>query len=328
MTARIVASASYVPERVLTNEDLEKLVDTSDEWITTRTGIRERRIAAEDEHASDMGVAAAERLLKESGTSAEEIDLVLVATMTPDYLFPSTAALIQDRIGASRAAAFDFQAACSGYLYGLSIAKAYVESGMYKSVLFIATEKLSAFVDYEDRNTCVIFGDGASAALIRNEGVGLALSSVVLGADGAQSDLLMVPAGGSRNPASATTVAQRQHFLNMNGKETFKHAVRRMSEAIKTCMHENELEGSDISWLVPHQANERIIDSLAKKLSLPKEQVYKTIHKYGNTSASSVGIALDELMREKDIHDGENILLVAFGAGLTWGASVVQKVGE
>jgi len=321
--AKIVGVGSYVPEKVLSNSDLEKIVDTSDEWIVTRTGMKERRIAAEHESASDMGYQAALRALDAAGTSPEEIDLILVATLTPDHSFPSTACLIQSRLGAVNAAALDLQAACTGYLYALSMAKAYVESGTYKQVLIIASEKLSSIVNYEDRNTCILFGDGASASLISKGKPGYTIENVTIGADGNQAELLIMPAGGSRKPTSAETVREKLHYIHMEGKEVFKHAVRRMESAVKTCLEKTGLDQQGISWLVPHQANIRIIESVAKRFQVPMQRVFLTIHKYGNTSASSVGIALDELLKEKEVKQGEHLVLFAFGSGLTWGAATI-----
>lgn len=326
--ARIIGSGSYLPENVLTNQDLEKMVDTSDEWITSRTGMKERRLAGGLEYPSDMGTYAAKRALKSAGVSSDKVDLILVATMSPDYPSPSTAALIQAALGATNAAAVDIQAACSGYLYGLSMAKAFVESGTYKTVLVVATEKMSAIVDYQDRNTCVLFGDGAGAAVVSNRGKGFRIETTCLGADGTLAELLMIPGGGVRNPTSHETLANRMHFMKMTGKELFKHAVRRMTAAATECLKKSGIADSEISWLVPHQANERIIDAIAQGMHIPMNKVYKTLHKYGNTSASSIAIALDELRHEKKIKTGEHLLLVAFGAGLTWGAVLLTKEGS
>lgn len=323
--ARIIGLGSYLPDKILTNQDLEKLVDTSDEWITSRTGMKERRLANLQEFPSDMGVAAARRALEFAKTSSDKIDLILVATMSPDYPSPSTAALIQSALGAQKAAAVDIQAACSGYLYGLSMAKAFIESGAYQHILVVATEKMSSIVDYQDRNTCVLFGDGAGAALVSSHGKGYKIETSCLGADGSLADLLMIPGGGVRNPASQETLSNRMHFMKMTGKELFKHAVRRMSGAAVECLEKSGINDQQISWLVPHQANERIIDAIAKSMNIPEEKVFKTLHKYGNTSASSIAIALDELNQEKRIKNGERILLVAFGAGLTWGAVLLTK---
>lgn len=323
--ARIVGTGSYLPQRILTNQDLEKMVETSDEWIASRTGMKERRIAGPDEHPSVMGFEAAQKALAESKVATQEIDMILVASMTPDYITPSTSALIQAKLGASNAAALDIQAACTGFLYGLSIAKAYIEAKIYRNVLVIATEKLSTIVDYKDRNTCILFGDGASAAVVSNKGAGFSIDSLCLGADGELAELLIIPAGGARQPASSESVAQGLHFLRMEGKEVFKHAVRRMSAAAKKCLSKAGLTEDQINWLVPHQANIRIIEAIAKSFNIAGEKVYKTVHKYGNTSASSVAIALEELIHEEHIHSGERILLVGFGAGLTWGAAVLTK---
>ena len=324
--ARICALGSYLPERVLTNSDLEKMVETSDEWIVSRTGIKERRIAAENEFTSDLGFKAAQKALGDF--PVESIDMILVATMTPDYLSPSTAAIIQAKLGAVKAAAMDVQAACTGFLYALSIAKAFVESKMYKNVLVIAAEKMSSVMDYQDRNTCVLFGDGAAAALVAAEGVGYSIDTICLGADGELDQLIMIPAGGSRIPTSPTTIEQRMHYMKMTGREVFKHAVRRMGAAITDCLDKASLKDTDISWLVPHQANSRIIETIAKNVNLSMEKVHQTLHKYGNTSGSSIAIALDELIKTEKIIEGEHLLLVAFGAGLTWGAAILTHTSK
>lgn len=324
--AKIIGTGSYVPERVLTNSDLEKMVETTDEWIFTRTGIKERRLAGETEFTSDMGIQASKRALEFAGLPAEEIDFIIVATLTPDYVFPSTACLIQEGLKAKKAAAIDIQAACTGYLYGLSIAKSFVETGLYRNVLVIAAEKLSSIVNYKDRSTCVLFGDGASACIVSGEGKGLAIQSLCLGADGEQAELLMMPAGGCRRPASHQTVDEGLHYIKMAGNEVFKHAVRRMEAASKECLDLASLTENDVSWLIPHQANERIIDAIAKRFQhLPPERIFKTVQKYGNTSASSVGIALDELLREGHVQSNENILLTAFGSGFTWGSVILTS---
>jgi 3-oxoacyl-[acyl-carrier-protein] synthase-3 len=323
-TAKIIGTGSYLPERVLTNSDLEKMVDTNDEWIISRTGMRERRIARADEFTSDMGLAAAHKALEAAQMAPENLDLVLFATFTPDYIFPTTACLIQSRLGAVKAAAVDVSAACTGYLYTLGMAKAFIESGIYKNILIIAADKLSSVVNYKDRNTCILFGDGAAAAVISSEGKGLVIRDISLGADGQLADLISQPAGGSRNPATHETVDANLHYIHMEGKEVFKHAVRRMEMASREVMEKAGLKEEDISWLVPHQANIRIIEALAKRFEFPMEKVFVTIHKYGNTSASALGIALDELLRQKTAQPGENILLTAFGAGLTWGSSVLS----
>ncbi len=323
--AKIIGTGSYVPEKVLTNADLEKIVDTNDEWIVSRTGMKERRIAADDEFTSDMGLKAAQSAIESAGIEKTEIDCILVATLSPDHVFPSTACIIQRELGLEGIPCLDLQAACSGYLYALAQSKAFVESGMYKNILVIASEKLSAITDYEDRNTCVLFGDGAAACIISQEGAGYVIDAITLGSDGCQAKLLHMPAGGVRSPASTETVKNREHFIHMNGKEVFKHAVRRMESASEEALLKAGLSKEKVSWLVPHQANIRIIETLAKRFCVPMERVFMTIHKYGNTSASSVGIALDELEKEKTPKVGDHLLLTAFGAGLTWGAAVLTK---
>ena len=328
LKARIVGLGSYLPEKVLSNEDLEKIVDTSDDWIFTRTGMKERRIAADDEHASDMGAKAAERALKDAGLQPSDIELILVATMSPDYPSPATASLVQHLIGAKQAAAADIQAMCTGFIYALSSAKAYIESGMYQRVLVVASEKMSALMDYTDRATCVLFGDGAAAAIVSNKGSGLAVDAISLGADGELKELIWVPGGGTRLPATHASVDEKQHCFRMAGKETFRHAVRRMAGAAENCLHQAGIEPDEIRWLVPHQANLRIMDAILKQVQLPSERLYKTVHKYGNTSASGIAIALDELVSAQQIEAGERILLVAFGGGLTWGATILTKVDE
>lgn len=326
LKARIIGTGSFLPEKILSNEDLEKIVDTSDEWIVSRTGMKERRIAGPEEHPSDMGFISAKKALEDANLPIDAIDFIIVATMTPDYITPSTAALIQAKLGAPKIAVLDIQAACTGFLYALSLAKAYVESGMYKNILVIATEKLSSVMNYKDRTTCVLFGDGASAAVVSGKGTGLKIDSICLGADGELGDLLIIPGGGARNPTSKSTIDLDMHFLRMDGKEVFKHAVRRMSSAAKECLEKAGLKDEDISWIVPHQANIRIIEALAKGFNISHERVYKTIHKYGNTSASSVAIALEELMHQEKIEKDEHLLLVGFGAGLTWGAIILTKI--
>ncbi len=325
MKARIVSTGAYLPSKILTNLDLEQMVDTSDEWITSRTGIKERRIAHEEEFTSDMGLKAAQEALAQAKLPPEKIDLIIFATHTPDHFFPSTACMIQKELGAKNAAGFDIQAACSGYLYGLSVAKSFIESGAYKNILLVASEKLSSIIDYEDRNTCILFGDGASSAIISNEGAGLIIPHICLGSDGDQENLIKLPAGGCRKVASKESVDCREHFLRMEGREVFKHAVRRMEQAAIECLEHEGLTDADVSWLIAHQANIRIIDAIAKRFSIPADRVYKTVHKYGNTSSSSVGIALHELLLDGNVNEGDRLLLVAFGAGLTWGAALLEK---
>lgn len=324
----LIGIGSYLPEKILSNEYFEKTVDTTDEWITTRTGIKERRIAAAGEETSDMGAKAALKAIADARINKEEIDLILVATTTPDYLVTSTAGIIQSKIGILDVPCFDIQAACSGFLYALSTAKAFVLSGLYKNVLVIASEKMSSFTDYEDRGTCILFGDGASACVVSTKVQGQRIGEVLLGADGSLHELIFIPAGGSKNPTTAKTLEERQHYFKMEGKEVFKHAVRRMNSIAQECLERSNLEHADVAWLVPHQANLRILTAMAKQFNISDERVYKTVHKYGNTSASSVSIALDELLKTEKLNRGDNFLLVAFGAGLTWGAAVLTHVGD
>jgi 3-oxoacyl-[acyl-carrier-protein] synthase-3 len=325
--AYITGLGAYVPEKVLRNADLEKMVDTSDEWITSRVGIKERRIAEENEFTSTMGAKAAQYALAEAEFHPKDLDAIIVATMTPDYLCPSTAALIQHELKAERACAIDVQAACTGFLYALSIAKGWVDSGTFQHVLVIASEKNSAFIDYQDRNTCVLFGDGAGAALVQRDAQkGFEIGHICLGADGEQADLLAIPGGGSRKPASLQTHQDKNHFLKMNGKELFKHAVRKMEFAAKECIDKSSIKEEDIDWIIPHQANLRIMEAISKRFNVPWEKVFRTIHKYGNTSASTIPIALSELQQEHQLKKGSKLLLVAFGGGLTWGATVLTKV--
>jgi 3-oxoacyl-[acyl-carrier-protein] synthase-3 len=326
LIAHIIEIKSYLPKHVLTNHDLEKMVDTTDEWITSRTGMQERRIADANEYTSDMGAKAASDALQAAQVDPQSIDLIICATMSPDYLSPGTANIIQAKIGATRAAALDIQAACSGFLYGLAIAKSFIESGLYQTVLVIASEKMSAFIDYQDRDTCILFGDGAAAAIVTGEAPGFRIDAISLGSDGSQADLVIIPAGGSRHPASIETVNERMHYFKMSGKEVFKHAVRQMTNASKECLQKAGLTEDQVNWLVPHQANKRIIDAIAKNFNFSEEKVYKTVHKYGNTSASSIAIALVDLSQEHTFKNGERLLLTAFGGGLTWGACVLTKV--
>jgi len=323
-TCSISGVGSYVPARILSNAELERMVDTSDEWIITRTGIKERRIAAENEFTSDLATHAALRAMRKAGVTPQQIDLVIVATITPDMPFPSTACLVQKKIGAYRAAAFDLEAACSGFIYGLEIAQQFIMSRTYDTVLVIGAEKLSTIVDWEDRNTCVLFGDGAGAAVLQNRPNAHGLLTAVMGADGEKADLLFMPAGGSRCPATANSVASRLHFLRMEGQETFKNAVQAMQTAAEEAMNRCEIDITRIKCLIPHQANRRIIEAVGKRLGARTEQIFINLHQYGNTSAASVAIALDEAVESGRVQRGDLILLVVFGAGLTWGAAVIE----
>jgi 3-oxoacyl-[acyl-carrier-protein] synthase-3 len=323
-TCSISGVGSYVPARILTNADLEKMVDTSDEWITTRTGIKERRVAARNEYTSDMAVKAAQRAMKMAGVTAEQIDLIAVATITPDMPFPSTACLVQQKLGARRAAAFDLEAACSGFIYGLEIGQQFIMSRTYDTVLVIGAEKLSSIVNWQDRNTCVLFGDGAGAAVLQNRPHAHGLLTAVMGADGGKANLLFMPGGGSRSPASAETVAGKLHYLQMEGRETFKNAVQAMCTAAQEALRRCELDISKIKCVIPHQANRRIIDAVGQRLGATPEQLFVNVNRYGNTSAASVAIALDEAVASGKVQRGDLILLVVFGAGLTWGAAVIE----
>ncbi len=324
----IWGTGSAVPERVLTNFDLERMVDTSDEWIRTRTGIRERRIADEQTATSDLAMQAARRAMEAAGVGPEDIGLVVVATVTPDMAFPSTANLVQHGLGIKGAAAFDLAAACSGFLYGLDVAAWAIHAGRARHALVIGAECLSKITDYTDRSTCVLFGDGAGAVVLGpvREGHGILASR--LGSDGAYGDLLCLPAGGSRRPASERTVADRLHYIKMQGNEVFKIAVRTMGEAAEQALRQAGLGVDQVTHLIPHQANIRIIDAAAKRLGIPEERVVVNIDRYGNTSAASIGIALDETVRAGKLADGDVVVMVAFGGGLTWGATVVRWGGR
>lgn len=323
-TCSVLAVGSYVPQRILTNADLEKMVDTSDEWITTRTGIKQRRIAAEQEYTSDMAAEAARRAMKKAGVEPEDIDLIIVATITPDMMFPATACLVQQKIGAKRSASFDVEAACSGFIYALEIGQQFIMSRTYNTVLVIGAEKLSTIVDWKDRNTCVLFGDGAGAAILHNRPGAHGLLTACMGAEGDKADLLCMPGGGSRCPATIKSVTSGMHFLRMDGKETFKNAVTAMYTAGRRALERCQLEISQIKCMIPHQANRRIIDAVGERLGARDDQVFVNVDKYGNTSAASVAIALDEAVESGRIQRGDLILLVVFGAGLTWAAAVIE----
>jgi len=323
MGFRIVGTGSYLPEKILTNFDLEKMVDTSDEWIRERTGIRERRIASPQEAASDLGVRASQKALQMAGISPEDLDLIVVATITPDMFFPSTACFIQQKLGAKNAAAFDISAACSGFIYGLVVVNGLIHCGKFKRILLVAAETLSKITDWEDRSTCVLLGDGAGACVIvpHNEKT---LLSYTLGADGNCGHLLFIPGGGSRLPATEETVRNKKHFLKMKGNELFKIAVRVLAESALKVIKEAGISPEDISLFIPHQANWRIMKACAQKIGLPLEKIYVTVDRYGNTSAATIPIALDEAVRERKVNRGDILLLDAFGGGLTWGACILK----
>jgi len=320
--AKIIGTGSYLPEKVLTNRDLEKMVKTSDEWIVERTGIRERRIAAEDQAASDLGANAAGAALEAAGLRADRVELIITATTTPDMLMPSTACIIQNRLGATGAAAFDINAACSGFLYALSVADGLIRAGAFGNVLVIGTEVFSKFLDWTDRSTCVLFGDGAGAAVLTASSSPGILSSRIY-ADGSYWDMLRIPAGGSRKPPSPEAIAARETSVHMRGNETFKIAVRTLERVVVETLEANGLKSSDLDLLIPHQANLRIIQATADRLGMGMDKVLVNIDRYGNTSSASVGIALDEAVRTGRLGEGDRILLEAFGGGLTWASALV-----
>ncbi len=323
-TVSIIGTGSYVPEKVLTNADLAKLVETSDEWITSRTGIKERRIAAEGENTSDLAANAAQAAMENAGITADEIDLILVATVTPDMFFPSTACFVQAKIGAKNAACFDVSAACSGFLYALEIAQQFITSQTCDTILVIGAEKLSSIVDWTDRNTCVLFGDGAGAAILRHRDGGHGVISTYMASDGALSDILYIPGGGSRFPISRDNADQRLNCIKMNGKETYKYAITSMLDATNRALADANLQAADLACIIPHQANLRIIEAVASRMDLPMERFVINLDRYGNTSAAAVAIALDEANRTGRMQVGDYVLLVVFGGGLTWASSVIQ----
>jgi 3-oxoacyl-[acyl-carrier-protein] synthase-3 len=327
-TCSIVGTGSYVPERVLTNDDLSKIVETSDEWITTRTGIKERRIAAEGENTSDMASEAARRALASVGITAADVDLIIVATVTPDMFFPSTACIVQKKLEAWNAVAFDISAACSGFLYALQTARHFINSGNRKTALIIGAEKLSSLINWTDRNTCVLFGDGAGAVVVRRMEEGDAnppgrILSAVMGCDGSLTDLLKVPGGASAMPVTPENIDQRLNTIHMEGRETFKHAVTRMCQASEQALSMAGLEARDVNMVIPHQANLRIISAIASRLDIPEERIFVNLQKYGNTSAATIPVALDEASRSGAIKRGDNVLLVAFGGGFTWASTML-----
>ena len=323
MKACIAGIGSYAPVRVLTNADLERMVATSDEWIRERTGIRERRIAAPGEACSDLAVWAGKRALTAAGLAATDLDMILVATCTGDYPLPATACLVQHQLGATNAAACDLSAACCGFVYALSVADAYVKTGM-RHVLVIGSEVMSAITDWTDRNTCVLFGDGAGAVVVSTSDGERGILSTYLRSDGALCELIMVPGGGSRTPPSEKVIAERLQFIKMKGNETFKVAVRTLEDIARTTLSANNLRVEDLDLYVPHQANIRILKAVIERLGLPIEKVMLNVDRYGNTSAASIPIALDEAVREGRIKDGSLVMLGAFGAGLTWASAVIR----
>ncbi len=317
ITAAITGIAGYLPEKVMTNKDFEKIIDTTDEWITTRTGIKERRIL-EGKPTSEIGYHAVKRLLDKKGIDPLEIDLVICGTVTPDHTFPSTANIICDKVGMKNAWSFDINAACSGFIYSLATASQFIETGKYKKVIVVGADKMSSIIDYQDRTTCVIFGDGGGAVLLEPNTDGLGVIDAVLHSDGSGKQYLHQPAGGSALPASHETVAKRQHYVYQEGKAVFKFAVTNMADVSAKIMERNNLKSEDIDWLVPHQANLRIIDATANRMGLPKEKVMINIQKYGNTTAGTLPLCLWDW--ENQLKKGDNIVLSAFGGGFTWGA--------
>jgi 3-oxoacyl-[acyl-carrier-protein] synthase-3 len=321
----IAGTGSYVPDRILTNAELAATVDTSDEWIFTRTGIRERRIAAPDEATSHMATHAARRALEQAGLAPEDLELIIIATITPDTPTPATACYVQQRLGASRAVAFDISAACSGFLYAMKISKRLIADGSFNNALIIGAEKLSSITNWEDRSTCVLFGDGAGAAVLRRAQPGEgAIVATEMGTDGNLTHLLKVPGGGSACPITCSNVNDHLHTLYMQGKEVFKIAVNRMKEAAEKVIERAGWQPEDIACVIPHQANRRIIDAIADRLAVPNERVFVNLDKYGNTSAAAVAIALDEANRTGAFKRGDHIVLVVFGAGLTWAAAAIR----
>jgi len=323
-TVSIIGTGSYVPERRLTNDDLSKMVDTSDEWITTRTGIKERRIAAKDENTSDMAAKAALKAIEQAEISPEEIDLILVATATPDMLFPATACFVQKKIGAINSACLDISAACAGFLFGVEIAQQFITSHTYDTVLVIGAEKLTSITNWTDRNTCVLFGDGAGAAILRHRGGSHGVISTHIGSDAEYTDILFMPGGGSRCPITRDNVDLNLNTIHMSGKEVYKQAVTAMIDASKKALKEAGLSIHDIACVIPHQANLRIIEAIADRLDISLDRFFVNLDRYGNTSAAAVAMALDEANRSGRIKPGDYILMVVFGGGLTWASTIIE----
>lgn len=322
--ASITGIGSYLPNKVLTNYDLEKMVDTSNDWIIQRTGIKERRIVENGVTTSDIATQASLRAMEDAGVSPKDLDMIITSTITPDHIFPSTSCYIQQKIGATRACAFDILAACAGFIYAMSIGQSFINSGAMKTVLVVGAECLSKITDYTDRTTCVLFGDGAGAVIIQRNPVKHEILSSILAADGSEADVLIMPGGGARNPASLESVQQRLHYIQFKGKEVFKLAINNITNLILETTRENGLTLDDIDLIIPHQSNLRIIEATMEKLGLPMEKAFVNIDKYGNTSSASVPIAMDEARKEGRLRKGNIVMLVAFGGGLTWGSSVIR----
>ena len=321
---RILGIGSYGPERVVNNNQLSNTVETSDEWIRTRTGIQERRFASDEQATSDLSLEAAKKAMEDAKVLPEEIDLVLVATITPDMAFPSTACILQHKLGLNKVACFDLEAACSGFLYALDVADAMICSGRYSKALVVGAEKMSSIMDWEDRTTCVLFGDGAGAAVLSRDGDGPELLGFYCGADGSNPSLLCQPGGGSALPASVDTITGRKHFLKMNGREIFKSAVRVMESSCRKLLDQHNIAIEDINHIIPHQANMRIVESLSQRLNVPLGKFYCNLDRFGNTSAASIPLALSEAVHSQRIKPNDLCLLVAFGAGLTWSSTLVR----
>ncbi len=322
--ASITGIGSYLPNKVLTNYDLEKMVDTSNDWIIQRTGIKERRIVENGVTTSDLATQASLRAMEDAGVSPKDLDMIITSTITPDHIFPSTSCYIQQKIGATRACAFDILAACAGFIYALSIGQSFINSGAMKTILVVGAECLSKITDYTDRATCVLFGDGAGAVVIQRNPVKHEILSSTLAADGSEADVLIMPGGGARNPASLESVQQRLHYIQFRGKEVFKLAINNITNLILETAKENGLTLDDIDLIIPHQSNLRIIEATMEKLGLPMEKAFVNIDKYGNTSSASVPIAIDEARKGGRLRKGNIVMLVAFGGGLTWGSSVIR----
>ena len=324
MNAKITATAHSTPEKVMTNFDLEKLVDTSDEWIQSRTGIVQRHVVSKDEASSDISTRIASSLLEKTQMSPDELDLIIVGTVTPDHFTPSTAALVQKNINANNAWGYDLSAACSGFLFGLETGANFITSGKYRKIMVIGVDTMTSILDFQDRDTCVIFGDGGGGVILEPTSNGNGIIDSILHMDGSGGEYLIVPGGGSRMPASAESIDKREHFIKQDGKTVFKYAVKGMADVSEKILSRNNLTGQDISLFIPHQANKRIIDSAANRCGISEEKVLINIDKYGNTTAGTIPIAINEAVRDNRIKDGDYILLASFGAGFTWGSILIK----
>ena len=324
-TVSIIGTGAYLPEKTVTNRDLEKVVDTTDEWIYSRTGMRERRIARDDQASSDLAAEAAKAALADAGVSAEEVDLLIVATLSPDMFFPSTACFVQNKIGAKNAYCYDLGAACSGSLYALETAKNQIACGAVHTALVIGAEKMSTFIDWKDRNTCVLFGDGAGAMVLRATDAKRGIMKGAFGSDGSLASLLWTPGGGSRNPMTHEMLDRNEQYLKMNGRDVYKHAVTQMTQSVQDVLAVNGLSAEDIKCFIPHQANARIINAISSRLGV-EDRTFLNVEKYANTSAAALPIAIHEAVKSGHVHQGDLMLLVAFGGGFTWGASIVEWI--